>query len=175
MNIGDSQLFKDFARPVLAQSTRGPLGILSGLSRSLGIDDARLEVFSITITNVTQEAISVSIHGRIAGTEPLSTISSLELDMVMRDSCFARLVAPKTRSGLASAGILIQGQRVEVLDPILFRAFIHDVIVNRVTRLRLVAAQCTATSFGGGTSYGLDLRPAPCFNVRLEKAHGREP
>ncbi|KPM37207.1 hypothetical protein AK830_g9373 [Neonectria ditissima] len=165
MNVSDSALFKEFARPILQPGTshamlgRSPPGIMDSVLQRL-IDRASLELSRISISHATEDSFSLAIETRINGTGPISsTISPMVLDLTFNDCAFGKLALPEVRTGFWGTKVVVPEQTINITDMATYRAFVRSIMVDDDTSFRLENGECTIRALGltAHCDYSLDV------------------
>ncbi|KAF4983751.1 hypothetical protein FZEAL_903 [Fusarium zealandicum] len=154
MNISDSDLFKDYARPVLNPDPRPggvrcpPFGIMDTVMQHL-LGLAKLQVSRIKISNATQDSFCLTIESRLSGTGPVSsTINATNVNLFFNGSSLGRMELPQIRAGFWGTKVLVKEQRIDIADIVNYRAFIRSLMVHEDTSLQLDDSQCTVKALG---------------------------
>ncbi|KAL6400541.1 hypothetical protein AUP68_16254 [Ilyonectria robusta] len=164
MNVADSALFKEYARPVLRPETRSipghsPPGIMSSVLQCL-VKPSKLEVSRISIAYVSDGAFILTIESRVTGTGPInSTISPMVLDLTFNGFAFGKLPLPEVRTGFWGTKIVVQEQRIAITDMAIYRAFVRSIMVDDDTNFQLENGSCTIRALGltAHCDYNLDI------------------
>ncbi|KAK7430547.1 hypothetical protein QQZ08_002839 [Neonectria magnoliae] len=154
MNISDSALFKDYARPILqpvtSQATLGrpPPGIMDSVLQRL-VNYAKLDVSRISISHATENSFSLSIETSVKGTGPISsTVSPMALDLTFNGFVFGKLVLPEVRTSFWGTKVTVEEQTVTITDLTSFRAFVRSIMVDDDTSFQLENGECTIRALG---------------------------
>ncbi|KAF7551961.1 hypothetical protein G7046_g7565 [Stylonectria norvegica] len=165
MNISDSMLFKNFARPILQhnnhnnstsnssnnQPSRSPHsspGIMDTVIQYL-INRSRLEVSRVKISNPTEDSYSISIESRVSNTGPISsTISSMELELVFNGCCFGRMTLPEVKTSFWGTKVVVSDQRINISDMAIYKSFVRSILVSDETSFQLENGACTIKALG---------------------------
>ncbi|KAF7540393.1 hypothetical protein G7Z17_g12197 [Cylindrodendrum hubeiense] len=165
MNVADSTLFKDYARPILRPETNdkmlghSPPGIMSSVLQCL-VNPSKLEVSRISIAHVSEDAFALAIESRVTGTGPISsTISPMVLDLTFNGSAFGKLALPKVRTSFWGTKVVVQEQVINITDMAIYRAFVRSIMVDDDTNFQLENGACTVRALGltAHCDYNLDI------------------
>ncbi|KAL4723313.1 hypothetical protein ACLX1H_009803 [Fusarium chlamydosporum] len=105
MNISDSPLFKEFARPILVPEPRrgrafySPLTIVDTFVQHL-LDTAKLEATRFKISNATE-----------------NTIDTMESDISFNGSSFGKVRLPRIQTSYWGTSFAIQEQQIVISNP----------------------------------------------------------
>ncbi|KAH7157088.1 hypothetical protein EDB81DRAFT_412921 [Dactylonectria macrodidyma] len=165
MNVADSTLFKDYARPILqpeasgkAQGRSSP-SIMSSVLQCL-VNPPKLEVSRIKLTYVSEDTFTMAIESRITGTGPISsTISPMVLDLTFNDFAFGKLALLEVRTRFLGTRVVVQEQNIAITDATTFRAFVRSIMVDNDTSFQLDNGTCTVRALGvtAHCNYTLDV------------------
>ncbi|KAH7154964.1 hypothetical protein B0J13DRAFT_213524 [Dactylonectria estremocensis] len=164
MNLADSTLFKDYARPILqpeasvnkAQGHSSP-GIMSSVLQCL-VCPPKLEVSRIKLAYVSEDTFTMAIESRITGTGPISsTISPMVLDLTFSDFAFGKLELPEVRTSFWGAGVVVREQSITITDAATFRAFVRSIMVDDDTSFQLDNGTCSVRALGATAHYNYSL------------------
>ncbi|RGP71603.1 hypothetical protein FLONG3_7095 [Fusarium longipes] len=172
MNISDSPLFKEFARPILIPEPRrgrafySPLSIVDTFVQHL-LDNAKLETTLFKISNATENSFHLTVQGRLVGTGAIaSTIDPMEASLSFNGSRFGRVKLPQIQTSYWGMNFVIQEQVVDVFDHATYCTFVRSLIVDKDTCLSFQSNECTVRALG--TSPICSIR----FNMSLEAVGG---
>ncbi|KAM0553896.1 hypothetical protein ACHAPJ_007242 [Fusarium lateritium] len=163
MNISDSPLFKEYARPVLnPEAGRGrafysPSGILDTVVQYL-LDLAKLEVARFKISDATENSFCLTLESRLVGTGSVSsTIDAMNADLSFNGSKFGKVKLPEIQTSFWGTKLVIQGQRIDITNQATYHAFIRSLIVDDETSLRLESNGCTVRALTTSSTCNLQL------------------
>ncbi|KAF5232155.1 hypothetical protein FAUST_8874 [Fusarium austroamericanum] len=149
MNISDSPLFKEFARPILIPEPRrsrafySPLIIVDTFVQHL-LDTAKLETTQFKISNATEKSFHLAVQGRLVGTGTIpSTIEAMEATLSFNGSSFGKVKLPQIQTSYWGTDFTVQEQRVDISNHATYCHFIRSLIVDKDTCLRLQNNECT--------------------------------
>ncbi|CEI69816.1 hypothetical protein FVEN_g7318 [Fusarium venenatum] len=164
MNISDSPLFKEFARPVLVHEPHhgrafySPLNIVDIFVQHL-LDAAKLETTQFKISNATENSFCLSIQGRLVGTGTISsTIDAMEACLSFNESSFGKVKLPQIQTSYWGADFCVKEQRVNISNYVTYCNFVRSLIVDKDTCLQLQNSECTIRA----------LRTSPACSMRLD-------
>ncbi|KAI5466892.1 hypothetical protein BGZ63DRAFT_10668 [Mariannaea sp. PMI_226] len=172
MNIFDSPLFKDFARPLIQQRNvrpthhRSPAGIIDSI-RSLLVARSELGVELCMISDATADSFRISIQYYVkscgVGANAISPATS---NMTFNGVSFGKLALPNARASFFGAQIKRHEQRVTITDMVTFQAFMRSLILNDETNFQLESVDCANRETGSACVCGAEI------NVKLPALGG---
>ncbi|UNI20078.1 hypothetical protein JDV02_006204 [Purpureocillium takamizusanense] len=174
MNIGDSPLFKDMARPVLLQTSaphdtepRARRGAMDSVVQFL-LNRSRIDVSRIRIERASEEydaqqsvalhcarlihigsSCDLTVEFRLTKTGPIrSTVSEMDVSLAFNGFCFARIRLPTVRTSFWGANVRIQEQRLHIADMATFKSYMRSIIMDDETNFQLEQGRCTVAALG---------------------------
>ncbi|KAF4965536.1 hypothetical protein FSARC_6667 [Fusarium sarcochroum] len=163
MNISDSPLFKEYARPVLNPEARrgramySPLGILDTTIQYL-LDLAKLEVTRFKISDAAENSFCLTIESRLVGTGTVSTtIDAMNADLSFNGTKFGKVKLPEIQTSFWGTKLVIQEQRIDITNRATYHTFVRSLIVDDETSLQLESNGCTVRALGTSSTCDLHL------------------
>ncbi|RGP59965.1 ubiquitin-protein ligase hul4 [Fusarium sporotrichioides] len=163
MNISDSPLFKEFARPILVPEPRrgrafySPLIIVDTFVQHL-LDTAKLETTHFKISDATENSFCITIQGRLVGTGTISsTIDTMEASLSFNGFSFAKVKLPQIQTSYWGTDFAVQEQRVYISDYATYCNFVRSLIVDKDTCLQLQNSECTIRALGASPTCSIRI------------------
>ncbi|KAH8888187.1 hypothetical protein GQ53DRAFT_691754 [Thozetella sp. PMI_491] len=113
------------------------------------LNQSKLEVTLIRITNATADGYKMTINSRVTGTGPVgATMKPMVVDMCFQGACFGKLELPEVQTSASGADINIYDQDIKVTDMVAFRAFVKSLMNDEDLVLTLDNGACSIRTFG---------------------------
>ncbi|KAI9158463.1 hypothetical protein HJFPF1_06458 [Paramyrothecium foliicola] len=166
MNVSDSDLFKEFARPSLQYAQTN--NIWGALRPSRAMDSvvqylmslSSLEVLLVKIDDATEDSYAISMETRVTGTGPVSsTVSAMEVNLTFDGHCFSTMCLPELCTSWWGTDIVVRDQRVKITDMAAYKDYVRSVISSEDTGFKLENGGCTISALGLSVdcNYNLDV------------------
>ncbi|KAF5026115.1 hypothetical protein F66182_1803 [Fusarium sp. NRRL 66182] len=173
MNISDSPLFKDYARPVLKSgahraraSSYSPSGIKDTAMQHL-LNLAKLEASRFKISDATEDSFCLAIESRLASVRAISsTIDAMNTELFFNGFSFGKIKLPEIHTSFWGTDVAVEEQRIDITNRATYHTFIRSLIVDQDTALQLKSSSCKVRALG--TLSTCDL----CLDIPLKSLGG---
>ncbi|KAF2395557.1 hypothetical protein EJ06DRAFT_560635 [Trichodelitschia bisporula] len=117
------------------------------------LNQSKLEVTLIKITNAGPNSFTMTIESRVTNTGPIgATQSPMTVDMIGPKGVFGRLNLPEVKTSSKGAQVNIPDQHIDIVDMDAYMAFVSSIQLDEKLTLRLDNGQGTITALFGKKS-----------------------